>query len=135
MKRNVFLKMGRAWLRYSVSTLLILVTCIGCYLAGRNHGYKQGKAIWEAIPVYPIVYKAADLHELTTATQAEPFEDVVSIIKTDVAPAAWDDVGGNCSVAVFSESESLVVSANDYVHEQVRRYLENARKAKHDVGN
>ncbi len=54
----------RNFLRFSVSTLLVIVTCVCCYLAGRINGYKNGRAaIWNTLSVNTVVYDATDLLE------------------------------------------------------------------------
>ena len=51
----------RRALRFSMGTLLFFVLCVSGYLAGHKQGYRDGKALWDIMPVYHQVYLASDL--------------------------------------------------------------------------
>ena len=123
----------RNFLRFSVSTLLVIVTCVCCYLAGRIHGYKNGRAaIWNTLSVNTVVYDATDLlePEASETTKTKTLDELASTIKQDVMPASWEDAGGNCKIIAFPEKGSLVVGANQYVHERIQTYLAQVRESK-----
>ncbi len=121
MSQDTDQKKSRA-LRFSTATLLFLVLCVCGYLAGHKQGYRDGKALWDIMPLYHKVYYAADLLDSETE-----LDEIVSGITREVVPECWTDAGGNCTVKAFPENRSVVVGANQYVHEEVVKYVKALR--------
>ena len=118
---------SRRGLRFSMATLLFVVLCLCGYLAGHKQGYRDGKALWDIMPLYHKVYLASDLLDSETE-----FDEIMSNIAREVVPESWEDTGGNCTVKAFPEKGSLVVGANSYVHEEVVKYFKTLRDEKND---
>lgn len=48
-------------------------------------------------------------------------------IERVVMPEIWDSVGGVSTIRPYPEKTCLIVSTNDYVHEQIRTFLKEMR--------
>ncbi len=118
--------------QFSLSMLLMIVTGIGCYLGGRIQGYRQGIAIWDSAPNYPISYRIDDVLLVPKLGKTEILTlDAFTLqLKNDVMPGVWMESGGKASARPFHEKSSLVVTANQLVHEAVSKYLRKARASK-----
>ena len=57
------------------------------------------------------------------------FETLMSLIKDTIQPDTWDDMGGAGTITPFPGNLSLVVSATQQVHEEIRDLLEQLRKS------
>ena len=126
----------RNFLRFSVSTLLVILTCVCCYLAGRIHGYKNGRAaIWNTLSVNTVVYDATDLleSEASITARTKTLDELASTIRRNVIPASWAYAGGSCTMEVFPKNGVLVVAANNYVHEGVQSHLTQVRESRTDT--
>jgi hypothetical protein len=55
------------------------------------------------------------------------FDSLIDSITSTIQPTAWDDVGGNCSIAPLIARQLLVVRATGDVHEQVAAFLDTLR--------
>jgi len=130
MSQDTHQKKSRAP-RISMATLLFVVLCVCGYLAGHKQGYRDGKALWDIMPVYGEVYLASDLLEDRGPTEVDSeLDKIVSRIKREVVPECWEDAGGNCTVKAFPENRSVVVGANQYVHEEIKVHLKTLRDEK-----
>ena len=96
-------------------------------VAGHKQGYRDGKALWDIMPLYHQVYLASDLLDRGATEVKTEVDEIASNIRREVVPEAWEDAGGNCTVKVFPENTSLVVGANNYVHEEVVKYVKAIR--------
>ena len=131
MNANESLIKRHSYLRFSITTLIVLMTCICCYLAGRANGHKNGRAVWNSLPLTAEVYQQGYLFDSKTSSTAkvQTLDDLVSRIKQDVMPSAWLEAGGNCTIMAFPENNTLVITANQWIHERLAAYLKNTRKA------
>ena len=57
------------------------------------------------------------------------FDTLMSLIKDTIQPDTWDDLGGAGTITPFPGNLSLVVSATQQVHEEIRDLLEQLRKS------
>ena len=62
------------------------------------------------------------------AAQAD-FDTLINLIKSTIEPLSWDDQGGSGTIQPFPGNLSLVVSATQQVHEEIRDLLEQLRKS------
>ena len=62
------------------------------------------------------------------AAQAD-FDTLINLIKSTIEPLSWDDQGGSGTIQPFPGNLSLVVSATQQVHEDIRDLLEQLRKS------
>ncbi|MFP6752684.1 MAG: hypothetical protein VB855_13475, partial [Pirellulaceae bacterium] len=56
------------------------------------------------------------------------FDSLIELITTTVEPDSWEDVGGAGTIKEFAGNLSLVISATQQVHEQIRDLLEQLRR-------
>jgi general secretion pathway protein D len=57
------------------------------------------------------------------------FDTLINLIKSTIEPLSWDDQGGSGTIQPFPGNLSLVVSATQQVHEEIRDLLEQLRKS------
>ena len=56
------------------------------------------------------------------------FSSLIELITTTIEPDSWEDVGGAGTIKEFRGNLSLVISATQQVHEQIRDLLEQLRR-------
>ncbi|MEE2685352.1 MAG: hypothetical protein VYB09_03490 [Planctomycetota bacterium] len=56
------------------------------------------------------------------------FDSLIELITTTVEPDSWEDVGGAGTIKEFAGNLSLVISATQQVHEQIRDLLDQLRR-------
>ena len=116
--------------QFSLSMLMLIVTGIGCYLGGRMQGYRQGLAVWDDAPMYSNTYSLVDLlpSSKDSAESEAMLESLTLKIKNEVLPGVWKESGGKAAARAFAKNSSVVVTANDLVHEAISDYLIKARE-------
>jgi general secretion pathway protein D len=62
-------------------------------------------------------------------TAQADFDTLINLIKSTIEPLSWDDQGGSGTIQPFPGNLSLVVSATQQVHEEIRDLLEQLRKS------
>ena len=116
--------------QFSLSMLMLIVTGIGCYLGGRIQGYRQGLAVWDDAPIVTNTYSLGDLvpSSRDSAESEAMLESLTLKIKSEVLPGVWKESGGKAAARAFAKNSSVVVSANNLVHEAIRNYSIKARE-------
>ncbi len=116
--------------QFSLSMLMLIVTGIGCYLGGRMQGYRQGLAVWDDAPMTSNTYSLSDLlpSSKDSAESEAMLESLTLKIKSEVLPGVWKETGGKASARTFDKKSSVVVTANNLVHEAISSYLRKARE-------
>lgn len=116
-----------SFVRFSIGTMLIAITCLCCFLGGERYGYQRGLRRWNSIPVYTTAYTIPDL----SVFEVDDVDSLVAKIHSEVVPDAWQEAGGNCFCGVATPTggtkPTLVVSANSYVHSQLSALFVDAR--------
>ena len=121
----------KAYLQFSLTMIMLLVTGVACFLGGHLHGYRQGYHqafdFWDSgqlrtysFYVFDLLPKPDDGTKLTSQ-----IELLVKQIKNDVKPGVWDETGGKASIDIDSSGLILRISANPIVIEEVDAYLKN----------
>ena len=110
--------------------LMLIVTGIGCYLGGRMQGYRQGLAVWDDAPMYSNTYSLVDLlpSSKDSAESEAMLESLTLKMKSEVLPGVWKESGGKAAARAFAKNSSVVVTANNLVHEALSDYLIKARE-------
>ena len=121
----------RRFTRFSLTALLLLLMVISCFVAGERYGYRKGLKIWNSLPLYTEAYSVADLLEPPEGkSRAETLDDLATHLKHEIMPVVWEDAGGRCKLAVFQDGNMLIVNANQYVHDEMKRVLDQMRQDK-----
>jgi RNA polymerase sigma factor (sigma-70 family) len=71
------------------------------------------------------VYPVSDL-----VPPGKKADNLIEVITKTVEPASWNALGGQGSIAYFAEGQSLVISQDTSVQDQVRQLLEDLRAAR-----
>ncbi len=116
--------------QFSLSMLMLIVTGIGCYLGGRMQGYQKGLAVWDDAPMYSNTYSLGDLlsSPKDSAESKAMLESLTLKIRSEVLPGVWKESGGKAAARSFAKNSSIVVTANNLVHEAISNYLIKARE-------
>ena len=119
----------RSYFRFSLTTLLVVCTCICCFFAGEKIGYRRGLQLWNSVPVYMTSYSVSDLS--FDKLDIKDADELVAKVKKEIAPSAWEDAGGNCicklAKPIGGKERHLVVGANVYIHDELKRLLDASR--------
>ena len=75
--------------------------------------------------VYSVPLNADTIND--EASVSEALNDVVDRVKAGVMPAVWRDTNAQCTLVPFPANQSLVLSADQSIHEGVRAFLSQAR--------
>lgn len=115
--------------QFTVTTMLLVITGIACYLGGRIHGYRDGIAIWDSLPLVVRVYSvpSAPVADASHDT-SDVVERLAVQIKSEIMPGTWKEAGGKSSLVADAAGRQLVVSTNQLVHERIAEYLKKLRK-------
>jgi hypothetical protein len=115
--------------------LAIVVTlCCGYlgYFRGYNHGYVLGDAKRKSLKPFSEVYYVADivLRSRDDSTRMPSVEPLIDLICSTVAPETWDlDGDGDYEqISTSPGSYQLVVTAPQWVHEEIADLLEKLRR-------
>lgn len=116
--------------RVSLFAVLMVITCIVCYLAGHLNGYRLRRAE-EKLTRQSFVrtYSVPVAPELATdpKSSAQILDDVVSHIREGVMPSVWSRKESPCSIAPNPATKGIVVSAEADVHTAIAAFLSHAR--------
>ena len=79
-------------------------------------------------PAVVVAYPVADLlHD--NETVSEELEHYINLIRSNVAPASWDKVGGQGSIVRQDATKSLFVRQTKGIHDELQEFLNLLRKS------
>lgn len=97
---------------------------------------QQNSSVLSQMPLDDLLPGASSLGNNPTITPGgqggaamADFETLMQLIKDTIQPDSWDDLGGAGTITPFPSNLSLVVSATQQVHEEIRDLLEQLRKS------
>ena len=97
---------------------------------------QQNSSVLSQMPLDDLLPGASSLGNNPTITPGgqggaamADFDTLIQLIKDTIQPDSWDDLGGAGTITPFPGNLSLVVSATQQVHEEIRDLLEQLRKS------
>jgi len=97
---------------------------------------QQNSSVLSQMPLDGLLPGASSLGNNPTITPGgqggaamADFDTLINLIKDTIQPDSWDDLGGAGTITPFPGNLSLVVSATQQVHEEIRDLLEQLRKS------
>ncbi len=97
---------------------------------------QQNSSVLSQMPLDDLLPGASSLGNNPTITPGgqggaamADFDTLMQLIRDTIQPDTWDDLGGAGTITPFPGNLSLVVSATQQVHEEIRDLLEQLRKS------
>ena len=97
---------------------------------------QQNTSVLSQMPLDDLLPGASSLGNNPTITPGgqggaamADFDTLMQLIKDTIQPDSWDDLGGAGTITPFPGNLSLVVSATQQVHEEIRDLLDQLRKS------
>lgn len=121
------------WLfRFSLFTLLLLMSCTAGYFSGYRWGGRQRAQDDADLAITARTYYVADLvSPVEEGFGGADFDNLIDLIVTTVSPDEWSENGGNGSeIRPFPGNLSLIVSCRGATHRELAALLEQLRDLK-----
>jgi hypothetical protein len=141
MNENPSASQPRRGFRFSLGMLLALIACICFFLGGNILGQRQAtRTLMRKFPTSSKTYSVEDLVMGTKLGAGGPggagggaradFESLMTKIQERCSPETWEGTGGPGRISPFPLNLSLIVSANDLVHQEIEELLTKLRLEK-----
>jgi hypothetical protein len=132
----------QSWLRFGLSTVLILLAILAGLLAGYRAGYQRGYGTGQQQRLdedyTPRVYPVSDLVltvDGATGKLSADFDSLIEMITSTVSPESWETVGGPGSIESNLATLSIVVLQHGLTHAEIAALLEELRDRRRPIGN
>jgi hypothetical protein len=118
--------------RFSVTALLLAMTCVCGYFGGYRRGFLVGLQGGDDARLFTKEYAVRDLVIASNSmvVRRADFQSLIDLIHTSTAPETWAANGaGEGKVEVFAPHFSLFVTQQNAVHDEVAELLAHLRTA------
>ena len=123
---------GRLLPRFSLITLLVLMSLVAGYLSGYQFGGKQRQLSDDGALITTKAYRVEDF--MAAASNANPSSEpnanmasLVELIQSTVATDQWQP-NGESEIAGSSESNLIVAKCSGKVHDEIAEQLQDLRE-------
>lgn len=122
------------WLyRFSLFSLLLLMSCVAGYLSGYRWGGSQKDQDVDDATILVKTYYVRDLvtpidAQAESTLDAAAFDELIGLVTSTVGSGTWADNGGEGEVRPFPANGALLVSNTRIVHRELEQLLGQLRR-------